>query len=58
MKDKSLKDVDKRLLKEGKFLKDIVVSRRIDCLEKLANCSDIIQWLKRETKGLLRKMQK
>jgi hypothetical protein len=48
---KLLKDVDKGLLEEGKFLKDIVVSSRINCLEKLANCSDIIQWLRKETKG-------
>ena len=46
-----LKDVDVNLLEE-KILDNIVMdSRRAECLEQLVNCTEIIQWLKSETKG-------
>ena len=52
MQDQPLKAIDRSLVDTGRFLDEFVTSRRkLRCLEIFCECRDIVEWLKKETKG-------
>lgn len=52
MKDQTLQDVDESLIEAGRFLEDVAREpRKVRCLERFAQCQDIVNWLKEVTKG-------
>ena len=52
MKDQTLQDVDDSLIEAGRFLEDVAREpRKVHCLERFAQCQDIVKWLKEVTKG-------
>ena len=52
MKDQTLKDVDDTLIEAGKFMEDVAREpSKVQCLERFAKCKEIVEWLKRVTKG-------
>lgn len=53
MENQTLLDVDDSLVDASKFLKDIAKdSRKMQCLEKFAQCQKIVKWLKDVTKDV------
>ena len=47
MEDKTLKDVDSKLMEAGGFLDDIAnAPKKKDCLKNFCTCQDLIKWLK------------
>ncbi len=52
MKDQTLGDVHDELIETGRFLKDIASdTHRLDCLKAFARCQNVVEWLKKVTKG-------
>ena len=52
MEDQTLQDVDDSLIEAGRFLEDVAREpRKVRCLERFAQCQDIVKWLKEVTKG-------
>ena len=53
MKDQTLETVDEKLVKTGRFLKDISSDpRKLECLKCFAECQEVIKWLRDVTKGM------
>lgn len=52
MHDQPLKSIDVSLINAGKFLDEFITNtRKLRCLETFSECTDIIEWLRKETKG-------
>ena len=54
MKDQTLQVVDESLVKAGLFLKSFVTGQqgeKLRCLEMFIKCQDVVQWIRKETKG-------
>ena len=52
MRDQTLDDVDHSLVETGKFLHEFVSdSEKLDCLQIFAKCLNMINWIRKETKG-------
>ena len=53
MQDQTLETVDEKLVKTGRFLKDISSDpRKLKCLKCFAECQEVIKWLRGVTKGM------
>ncbi|MCG8625208.1 MAG: hypothetical protein MJE68_24825 [Proteobacteria bacterium] len=52
MKNQTLRDVDDRLIEAGRFMEDVAREpSKVQCLERFTRCKEIVEWLKRVTKG-------
>ena len=52
MRDQTLGDVDKSLVETGKFLQEFVSdSEKLQCLQIFAKCLNMVNWIRKETKG-------
>lgn len=52
MHDQPLKSVDQSLVHTGEFLAEFAAdTRAVECLETFCKCTDIVEWLRKETKG-------
>ena len=51
MKHQSLDDIDSTLISTGKFLQEFASEEKLGCLETYCHCSNIVAWLKMNTKG-------
>ena len=53
MRDKTLASIDQNLIDTGEFLKEFVADRKkLECLQTFARCLPVVQWIRKETKGL------
>ena len=50
MTDATLDKIDKKFIKATSFLKQIS-GKKLDCLQKFAQCESIIEWIRKETNG-------
>ena len=54
MKDQTLQAIDGNLISAAKFLEHLVSdyqSSKMKCLESYVDCQDVVQWIRKETKG-------
>ena len=52
MQDEPLSAIDEKLLNTGRFLDEFVNNwRKLRCLKIFCECTDIVEWLVKETKG-------
>lgn len=51
MKDQPLSAVNTDLIDAGEFLTELLDDGRLECLEDFASCMDIVNWMRKETKG-------
>ena len=52
MHDQPLQSIDVSLINAGKFLDEFTTNtRKLRCLEIYCECTDIVEWLRKETKG-------
>ena len=52
MHDQPLSAIDKTLVDTGSFLDEYVSDRRkLRCLDIFYQCTNIVEWLRKETKG-------
>ena len=52
MKDQTLESVDEKLVTTGKFLDNITSdSKKLECLNRFAQCQKVIMWLRDVTNG-------
>ena len=53
MRDKTLASIDQNLIDTGEFLKEFAADRKkLECLQTFARCLPVVQWIRKETKGL------
>ena len=53
MRDKTLASIDQNLIDTGEFLKEFVADhKKLECLQTFARCLPVVQWIRKETKGL------
>ena len=53
MQDKSLADIDQNSFGTGEFLREFVSNnKRLDCLQTFARCLTVVEWIRKETKGV------
>lgn len=53
MKDEPLEKIDQKLIQAKSFLEQFTTDRmKVECLEKFAACLNIVEWIRKETKGL------
>ena len=56
MKDQTLQTVDGSLIGAAKFLENFVSdyqSRKMKCLESYVDCQNVVEWIRKETKGIM-----
>ena len=51
MREESLDAIDKRLIKTKSFLEQVKDEKNLNCLEKFAECLNVVDWMRKETKG-------
>ena len=52
MKDKTLEAINASLIEAGDFLKEVEGDRRkLRCLEIFADSVEVVEWIRKETKG-------
>ena len=56
MKGQMLRAVDSSLISAAEFLENFVSdcqSSKMKCLESYVNCQDVVEWIRKETKGTM-----
>ena len=52
MQSSPLSSIDSKLTKAGKFLEQFEDNpQKVDCLQTFANCINIVEWIRKDTKG-------
>ena len=51
MKGQSLDEIDNTLISTGKFLQEFASEEKLSCLRTYSKCLDVVNWLKKNTKG-------
>ena len=53
MRDKTLASIDQNLIETAEFLKEFAADhKKLECLQTFAKCLPVVQWIRKETKGL------
>lgn len=53
MEDKKLNAIDEKLIQAKTFLEKFTQDKqKLDCLKKFADCLDVVEWIRKETKGI------
>ena len=54
MRDQTLKAIDQDVVTAARFLQEYVSDKKKrDCLKAFAECQKIVEWIRKQTKGLL-----
>lgn len=52
MREKSLDNIDRKLIDAKSFLEEMTAdARKLECLRQFAACSNIVEWIRKETTG-------
>ena len=51
MKNVPLVAINRKLVDAGNFVREIAIPEKLFCLKVFAQCSKLVEWIRKETKG-------